>query len=71
MYYSFHEGFLAKTLITDNSQTKSVSKPIFWIYSFGMMMYYSNFLEEDLGTQESQPPLPPPLICYILTGRDS
>ena len=53
MYYSFHEAFLAETLIINYAQSESVSKLIFWIYSFGMMMYHTNFLEEDLRTHES------------------
>ena len=42
MYYSFLEGLLAETLITDNSKTESVSKLKFGIYSFGMMVYPMN-----------------------------
>ena len=67
MYYLFLEGLLAQNLITGNSKTESVSKLKYWIYSFGMMVYHSKFLEEDLRTHESHPPL----IWYILTGRDS
>ena len=62
MYYSFHKGFLAQTLITDNSKTESVSKLIFLIYSFCLMMYHSNFLEEDLRTHES------PLGTFLQAG---
>ena len=56
MYYSFLGGLLAQTLITGNSKTESVSKLKFWIYSFGMIVYHSNFLKEDLRTDESHPP---------------
>ena len=44
---------MAETLIINYAQSESVSKLIFWIYSFGMMMYHTNFLEEDLRTHES------------------